>query len=93
MNKVFNLHRFYKKAYYDDVRGSWSRGSRAWPNCLKVKMDGKDKSQQEAYQECIKEYNTWGKDKWLFTYTQCQPDSKNPRVDHATPGTKKKNEK
>ena len=51
-------------------------------------MDGKNKSKQEAYTECIQEYNDWAKDKWAMTYSECYPDSGNPRVDHATPGSK-----
>lgn len=88
MSKVFNLQKFYKKAYYDDVRGYWNRNSRAWPNCLKEKMDGKGKSKQDAYNECLKEFNTWDKGKWLLTYSECYADSGEERIDHATPGSK-----
>lgn len=89
MKKVFNLKKFRKKSYYEGDRGYWQRDTRAWSNCLKKKMDGKDKSYQDAYNECLKEYNDLEKDKWLFEYTECDSDSKNDRIDHSTPYARK----
>ena len=66
MNKVFNLNKFYKKAFYEGDRGYWLRNSRAWPNCIKCKIQSKNKSRHEAYQECMEEYNQWEQDKWLL---------------------------
>ena len=88
MRKSFNLQRYMKKAFYEGVRGYWCNNSRAWPNCLKEKMDGVGKSKQEAYAECMYEYNTWDKGKWATTYVPVRRDSANPRVDHNTPGSK-----
>jgi hypothetical protein len=88
MNKVFNLKAFYKKAYYEDVKGYMNGNDRAWPNCLKQKMDGKNKNQQEAYLDCLKEYNEWPKDKWDLTYTGTKNDSEEVRPDQKTPGAK-----
>lgn len=82
----FNLKKFYKKAFYEGDRGYWLRNSRAWPNCLKLKMDGKNKSKHEAYQECIGEYNEWPHDKWLLSYSACYAGSDS--IDHVTPGSK-----
>jgi len=84
----FNLKKFYKKAFYEGDRGYWLRNSRAWPNCLKLKMDGDNKSKHEAYQECIGEYNEWPHDKWLLSYSASYTDSADVRVDHATSGSK-----
>jgi len=88
MKKSFNLQKFMKKAFYEGVRGYWCINSRAWPNCLKEKMDGNNKSKQEAYAECMLEYNTWDKGKWATTYIPVRPDAGNPRVDNTTPGSK-----
>ena len=88
MKTSFNLKKFQKQAFYDGARGYALRNSRCWPNCLKEKMDGKNKSQHEAYQACFSEYNNWDTGKWLSTYSGTQPDSGNVRVNHATPGAK-----
>ncbi|MFW5879490.1 MAG: hypothetical protein ACOCUV_01565 [bacterium] len=80
MKKVFNLKQFRKQAYYEDGRGYSQRNTRAWTNCIKSKMDGEGKSAQEAHNDCIKEYNEWEKDKWLFEYTKCDADSNKERI-------------
>jgi hypothetical protein len=80
MEKSFNLKNFYKKAFYEGVQGYAVTNSRCFPNCLKSKMDGKNKSQQEAYMDCIKEYNDMGKDEWSLKYAECKADSKNENV-------------
>jgi hypothetical protein len=88
MNKTFNLKAFLKKAFYDDGRGYMLRGSRGWPNCVKTIMDSKNKSRQEAYMECIKQYNELGQDKWLSTYVPSYAESIMPRNDKPTSGSK-----
>ena len=70
MNNNFNLKKFYKKAFYEGDRGYWLRNSRAYPNCIKLKMENKGLGRQEAYDECISEYNEWEDGKWLLTYAQ-----------------------
>jgi len=83
--KSFNLQRYMKKAFYEGVQGYWSVNSRCWPNCLKEKMDGKNKGQQEAYNSCIDEYNNWDKGKWSMTYGGVRPDAMNYRRNVSTP--------
>jgi len=80
MKKVFNLSKFYKKALYDSGKGSWDRNSRAWPNCQKYKMEAENKSKQEAYQECLAEYNEMPHDEWSFKYNKCYADDGNCQI-------------
>ena len=81
MKKTFNLQKHIKKAFYDGDRGYWLRGSRGWCNCLKHKTDGKSQGKQEAYEECIHEYNNWDSAKWLLTYSECYADDLDDRID------------
>jgi len=88
MKISFNLNKFQKQAFYEGARGYSLRNSRCWPNCLKEKMNGKNKSQHEAYEGCLGEYNDWDTGKWLSTYSGTRPDSGNERDDLVTPGAK-----
>jgi len=89
MRKNFNLKKYFlRTAFYDDARGYALVGSRAWPNCIKHKMDGDKKSRHEAYTECIKEYNEGSKDEWLLKYTESYPDNITKRTDKPTKGSK-----
>ena len=88
MKKAFNLKNYMTKtAFYDDARGYILKGSRAWPNCIKHKMDGDKKSKQEAYMSCIEEYNTWDSGKFVLTYTESYPDAIKNRSEKVTPGS------
>jgi hypothetical protein len=86
---VFNLQKYIKKAFYEDDRGYWNMGSRAWPNCLKSKMDKDKKGPQEAYESCLKEYNEANRAKWLLTYSGGYDDINNPNEDEGTPAALK----
>lgn len=93
MTQPFNLQKFLKVAYYDDARGLVSRNSRAWPHCIRMKMEKGKKSNQEAIEECIKEYNTMDEGEWMTTYVEAYPDSKAPRVKNETPAAAKADKK
>lgn len=74
--KSFNLSKFMKKSFYEGAKGYIVENERCMANCIKSKMSGKNKSRQEAYTECYKEYNTWDKGKWSKKYTACDLDFK-----------------
>ena len=92
MQKIFNLNRFLKKAFYDDVRGYATRNQRCFENCIKLKINKDKLTRQEAYDSCIKEYNTMEKEKWVQLYAKCYADSF--ENDNLTPAAKEiKNKK
>lgn len=64
----FNLSKFLKKAFYDDGKGLIQTQSRSWMNCSKQKRDA-GKGAQEAWQECLKEYQTLAGGEWKFKYS------------------------
>jgi hypothetical protein len=68
MSKTFNLSKFMKTAYYDDGKGLMQTQSRSWANCSKQKMDS-GMGAQEAWQSCLKEYQTLGGGEWKFKYS------------------------
>jgi hypothetical protein len=68
MKTSFNLQKFLKKAYYEDGRGLLqTHGQRPFMNCQKQKLDS-GKGAQEAWQECLSEYQTLAKGEWKFKY-------------------------
>ena len=71
MQKTFNLKQYTKKAFYEGVNEYAVTNSRCWPNCIKAKMEGKNKSMQEASMECLKEYQEKGDGKWNLDYAAC----------------------
>ena len=68
MKKSFNLSKFLKKAFYDDGKGLIQTQSRSWMNCSKQKRDA-GMGAQEAWQECLKEYQTLAGGEWKFKYS------------------------
>ena len=51
MIKKFNLkHELRKRAFYESVRGYWTKQLRSWANCYKAKSDEKE-GPQEACQD------------------------------------------
>lgn len=69
MNKVtFNLSKFHKKAMYDDGRGLIQQQTRCFQNCQKAKMEA-GKGAQEAWQGCLKEFQTMKGGTWSTTYS------------------------
>jgi len=65
MKKSFNLNTFRKKAFYEGIQGYWNDQTKACQVCYKYKYD-EGKTPQEAWQECIEEYNTAAdKAEWL----------------------------
>jgi len=67
MKHSFNLNKFLKKAYYEDGKGLMQTQGRSWSNCSKQKMDS-GMGAQEAWQTCLKEYQTLAGGEWKFKY-------------------------
>jgi len=92
MNKTFNLKRYFKKAFYEDGRGYWTRASRAWSNCYKQKCDD-GKSPNDAWNGCLEEYQTANtmdnKGKWALDYISIPNDKKEPSLNAKTPAAQK----
>lgn len=89
MKKAFNLKRFVRTAFYDDNRGDMQGQTRCMQNCYKRKAD-KNMSPQEAWEECLKEYNsTKDKEKWILSYSGASDEADKPRSDSKTPFVKK----
>ena len=64
---TFNLSQFTKTAFYEGGKGLISQQTRAMMNCRKAKQD-KKKTAQEAWDECLKEYNDSKKNDWAMKY-------------------------
>lgn len=64
--QTFNL-RQHKVANYEDARGQFQTQSRSWQNCYKAKVDG-GMGAQEAWDSCLKEYQTLDDGNWTFKY-------------------------
>lgn len=89
MDKIFNLKKCIKKAFYEDGRGYMLTQSRAWMNCYKSKSDQK-KGPQDAWNTCMEEYQkTADKGKWLLNYGADKEEGDKPRLDAKTPAAQK----
>ena len=89
MKKTFNLRKYIKKAFYEDVRGYWNCQGRAWKNCYKQKSD-KGMQPQEAFESCLAEYQKSSKTAdWILNYSSDKNDEHPPRFDAKTPAAKK----
>ena len=66
---TFNLKKYMKTAFYEDVRGYWNGQSRAWMNCYKLKCDN-GMGPQKAWDGCLKDYQeAIDKSTWVLSYT------------------------
>jgi len=92
MNKIFNLKKYFKKAFYESGTGYSTRLSRAWSNCYKQKCD-EGKSPNDAWNGCLEEYQTSNtlknKGQWALDYISVDSDGKNPYQDAKTPAAQK----
>ena len=89
MNKVFNLSKFMKKAFYDDSRGYMTQQSRAWANCYKSKCD-RGMQPQEAWVSCKDEFQKSSqKAEWALNYVSQDDTGPKPRFDAKTPAAQK----
>ena len=93
MKKSFNLQKYIKTAFYEDVRGYWNGQSRAWMNCYKLKCD-KGMEPQAAWNGCLADYQkSASKSTWVLDYASDKID-KNDRPyldnkDSKTPAAQK----
>jgi len=69
MNKVtFNLSKFRKQANYDGGKGLVQQQTRCFQNCQKAKLEA-GKSGNDAWQGCLKEFQTMKGGKWATEYS------------------------
>ncbi len=68
MIKAFNLKQYTKKAFYEGAQGYMKPQTRAWQNCYKCKSD-EGKGPQDAWNECLKEYQEAGSSNWAVKYS------------------------
>ena len=87
MNKIFNLKSFRKNAFYKGARGYAQAETRAKQICYKCKYDD-NKSAQEAWDECNKEYNE-AADKGIWVIKYSNFPSNEERADAKTPAVQK----
>ena len=71
MKKTFNLKQYTKKAFYEGAQGYIKPQTRAWQNCYKCKSD-KGKGPQEAWDECLKEYQEFSSSDWSLKYSSSE---------------------
>jgi len=87
--KTFNLQKYMKTAFYEDVRGYMNGETRSFQNCYKVKSD-KGMSPHEAWSGCLKDFQTAiSKSDWVLSYTSDKDDTKMPYFDSKTPAAQK----
>ena len=68
MKTSFNLQKFRKQAFYDDGRGLSQQMTRACMNCQKAKRE-KGMEAQEAWFQCLEEYNNQKNGEWSLKYS------------------------
>ena len=89
MNKVFNLKKCIKTAFYEGASGYMVSQTRAWTNCYKQKSDQK-KGPQEAWNSCMEEYQKEAnKAKWMMNYSGAKDDAAKPELSAKTPAAQK----
>lgn len=89
MKKVFNLQKYIKTAFYEDVRGYWNSQTRAWQNCYKQKSDN-GMPPQEAWNDCLGDYQkAINKAEWVLSYTGAKDKGPKPYLDSKTPAARK----
>lgn len=89
MKKSFNLKKYIKKAFYDDVRGHMQAQTRAWQNCYKQQCD-KKKQPQEAWNTCLEEYQkAENKGKWVLSYAGAKDEGIKQPASAKTPAAQK----
>jgi len=71
MIKSFNLSKYTKKAFYEGAQGYMKPQTRAMQNCYKCKSDG-GKGPQEAWNECMEEYQEASSSDWSLKYSSSQ---------------------
>jgi len=67
MKKLFNLKQYTKKAFYEGAQGYMKPQTRAMQNCYKCKSE-EGKSPQEAWKDCLEEYQEAGSSDWSLKY-------------------------
>ena len=69
---TFNLSQWIaKRANYEGAQGYMQAQTRAWMNCCRDKMSGKNASAQEAWQSCLDEYQKGeGREDWVGKYAK-----------------------
>ena len=89
MKHSFNLKKYYKKAFYEDERGYWTKERRAWANCYKEKCD-EGKGPQDAWSSCMEEYqDANSKADWALSYVSINEKVPASRPDLKTPAAEK----
>lgn len=68
MKHSFNLSKYRKQANYDDGKGLMQQETRCFSNCQKAKREA-GKGAQEAWQGCLKEFQTMKGGDWSTAYS------------------------